>query len=251
MRLAWSSRLREPPPQPLTEPYVKLSLHTALHVPHKVPSLRKSPAPPIAGWPAIYFGHVSPFAPFPLQKPHHYYELIRPCALHRYSNFVGSPHQLLPLHQDDRFSCSAPKPVLNSCHLHADCHFARAQITSKLIPEIRSVPGFDSVYTYRHLINGSFAFISSELTWQIASAFSLSLTTRTLYASRIGWFDSSIWLPKPRDLPSSLIQQERLSSFFMTHKRSVAKFPHERFVRFEYLFTVAYRLNLLDNNQDK
>ena len=38
------------------------------------------------------------------------------------------------------------------------------RFTSKLIPEIRSVSGFDSVYTYRHLINGSFAFISSEHT---------------------------------------------------------------------------------------
>ena len=30
-----------------------------------------------------------------------------------------------PCHQDDRFSCSIPKPVLSSCHLHADCHFVR------------------------------------------------------------------------------------------------------------------------------
>ena len=34
-----SSRPRELPPQALTEPYVKLSLHTALHVPYKLPSL--------------------------------------------------------------------------------------------------------------------------------------------------------------------------------------------------------------------
>jgi len=30
--------------------------------------------------------HVSPFAPFPLQKLPHYYKLIRPCAPHRYSH---------------------------------------------------------------------------------------------------------------------------------------------------------------------
>jgi len=40
--------------------------------------------------------HVSPFAPFPLQKLHHYYELICPCALHRYSGLAGSPLVLLP-----------------------------------------------------------------------------------------------------------------------------------------------------------
>ena len=38
----WSSRPRELPPQALTEPYVRLSPHTALHVPCKLPSLRKS-----------------------------------------------------------------------------------------------------------------------------------------------------------------------------------------------------------------
>ncbi|MDP3361302.1 MAG: hypothetical protein Q8S52_04165, partial [Methylobacter sp.] len=33
----WSSRPRELPPQALTEPYVRLSPHTALHVPCKLP----------------------------------------------------------------------------------------------------------------------------------------------------------------------------------------------------------------------
>jgi len=44
-----SSRPRELPPQALTEPYVRLSPHTALHVPCKLPSLRKSLVPPISG----------------------------------------------------------------------------------------------------------------------------------------------------------------------------------------------------------
>ena len=83
-RIEWSSRPRELPPQSLTEPYVRLSPHTALHVPRKLPSLHISKAPPICSWLMIYFGHVSPFAPFPLQKLLHYYELIRPCAPLRY-----------------------------------------------------------------------------------------------------------------------------------------------------------------------
>ncbi len=45
----WSSRPEEPPLQALTEPYVKLPLHTALHVPRKLPSLPKSFVLPIAG----------------------------------------------------------------------------------------------------------------------------------------------------------------------------------------------------------
>ena len=80
LRRVRSSRQEEPLLKSLIEPYVKLSLHTVIHVAHKVLSLHKSLAPPINGWPATYFGHVSPFAPFPLQKLHYYDELIRPCA---------------------------------------------------------------------------------------------------------------------------------------------------------------------------
>ena len=105
-----------------------ISPHTALHVPCKLPSLRKSLVLPITGWPKFYFGHVSPFAPFPLQKLHHYYELIRPCALHWYSRLVGFPLELLPWHQNDRFSCSVLKPVLSSCPLYAGCRSARVPV---------------------------------------------------------------------------------------------------------------------------
>jgi hypothetical protein len=91
-----SGRPRELPPRAPTEPYVRLSPHTALHVPRKSPSLREPWAPPIAGWPKSHAGHVSPVAPFPLQELHHYYELIRPCALLRYSRLVESPLELLP-----------------------------------------------------------------------------------------------------------------------------------------------------------
>ena len=44
-----SSRPGESHPQALTEPYVRLSSHTALHVPHKLPSLHKLLVPPITG----------------------------------------------------------------------------------------------------------------------------------------------------------------------------------------------------------
>src|SRR5580704_6789287 len=76
-------------PRAPAEPYVRLSPHTALHVPRKSPSLREPWAPPIAGRPKSHAGHVSSVAPFPLQELHHYYEPIRPCALLRYSRLVG------------------------------------------------------------------------------------------------------------------------------------------------------------------
>ena len=85
-----SGRPRELPPQAPTEPYLRLSPHTALHVPCQSTSLPEPLAHPISGWPKSHFEHVSPFAPFPLQKLHHYYELIRPCPPHWYFRFHGS-----------------------------------------------------------------------------------------------------------------------------------------------------------------
>src|SRR5208282_1905019 len=90
------------------------------------------------------------------------YELIRPCAPLWYSRLVGSPLGLLPYHQNDRFSCSALKPVLSSCPLYADCRFAcyasSHQSSSQARP--RSLVLTVSI-PFRHLIRGSFAFISS------------------------------------------------------------------------------------------
>src|SRR5271166_2852444 len=85
-----SGRPRELPPQAPTEPYLRLSPHTALHVPCQSTSLPEPLAHPISGWPKSHSEHVSPFAPFPLQKLHHYYELIRPCPPHWYFRFHGS-----------------------------------------------------------------------------------------------------------------------------------------------------------------
>ena len=69
VKMQESSRPGESHPQALTEPYVRLSSHTALHVPHKLPSLHKLLVSSHY-WLTINFilGHVSPFAPFPLQK---------------------------------------------------------------------------------------------------------------------------------------------------------------------------------------
>ena len=58
-------------------------------------------------WPAALAEQRSPFAPAPLQDLHHYYGLLRPCALHRYSCPRGvSRLRRLPWHQSDRFSRS-------------------------------------------------------------------------------------------------------------------------------------------------
>ncbi len=67
-------------PQPLTEPYVKLSLHTALL------TLFLILTPPLLLTLANFiFGLANPFAPFPLQKLLRYYGLVRHSQTHRYA----------------------------------------------------------------------------------------------------------------------------------------------------------------------
>ena len=55
----------------------------------------------------------TPFALLPLQKHHHYYEVIRPCGMPWYSmSHRYGPLDTLPLHHPDRFprSMQGPKP---------------------------------------------------------------------------------------------------------------------------------------------
>ena len=92
-----SSSPGESHPQALTEPGVSLSTHPALHVPSPKSGLHYSEVPPISGWPISKFRHVTPFAPPPLQRLQHYYEVIRPCAPHRELHPYGSSTWIIPL----------------------------------------------------------------------------------------------------------------------------------------------------------
>ncbi len=84
------------------------------------------PAPPVTSWPTAAAEHHSPFGPAPLQRLHPYYGLFCPCAPHRYSEPSGGcPVGRLPWHRDDRFSCSARKPVPGSRRLRAGCRVGR------------------------------------------------------------------------------------------------------------------------------
>lgn len=77
--------------------------------------------------------------------------------------------------------------------------------------------------TYLHIDTSSVVHLrssSQNLPDSSMAAFSLSLTTFTLNQCRIRRFEPSIWLQSPRGPPSSLVQQERLLSFVMTHERS-------------------------------
>ena len=65
----------------------------------------------------------------------HYYRVIRPCALPRYSHPYGSTLGFLPYHQGDRFPRSMQKPVLESRHLYTGRHPDSLQVSSGFIPQ--------------------------------------------------------------------------------------------------------------------
>ena len=69
-------------PHALTESDVTVSRHPALIVQpltNKQTILPNPLAPPISGSPTSKAKRSNPFAPSPLQRFHHYYELVRPC----------------------------------------------------------------------------------------------------------------------------------------------------------------------------
>lgn len=135
-------------PPALTEPYVKLSLHTALTMqPLGITALRFAPKSSrlVASLP--YAAWFTPFAPFPLQKFPHYYGMIRPCGVRWYSMPCGDcPLDTLPSHHPDRFPRSIQGPTSQSRHVYAGGRLASKQVPANLVPELIYYPGFD-----RHL----------------------------------------------------------------------------------------------------
>ena len=103
-------------------------------------------APPVAGWLRAWAEQCGPFGPAPLQDLHPYYEPLRPCAPHRYSDPRGfSRLRSLPWHRNDRFSRSIQEPDPASRRRHAGCRSGSLQETPELIPGEGRAPGFDIV----------------------------------------------------------------------------------------------------------
>src|SRR5712691_4265386 len=105
-----------------------------------------------------------PFAPQPLQLLPRYYERLRPWLARRYSHLWGLPLVSFPSHRELRFSRSLAKPVSRSCRLYTGCRLRSTQVSRRLIPEIRSAPGFDNVWLFRYVLSGSLTLISLKLT---------------------------------------------------------------------------------------
>src|SRR5271157_5953414 len=106
-RAMLASRPGELHPEPLSEPYVRLSPHTA-PIRRTRPQARPRFAAHTASSRCRLSGDAAtrsnPFAPAPLQNLHRYYGSVRPSASLRYSRLVVFlPLVLLPWHRSDWF----------------------------------------------------------------------------------------------------------------------------------------------------
>ena len=92
----------------------------------------------------------------------------------------------------DRFPRSMQEPAPSSRHLHAGRHLGSQQAPPRLIPGLQSIPGFDAIFVFRHVISGSLslAFLAHTCRAQRRD-FSVTLTTTTLYRSSSRWFAAS------------------------------------------------------------
>ena len=132
---------------------------------------------------------------------------------------MGPPLGFLPLHWNDRFSSSVQKPAYKSCHLYAGCRLDSKRAPSRLIPATLQPTGFDNIHplfdTSSMVHSRSSLVCSPDMIF--CHAFSLTLTTMTLYHSSLRWFGTYALTSIPRGLPSSFVQHELLSQFFLTH----------------------------------
>ena len=77
---------------------------------------------------------------------------------------MGPPLEFLPYHRSDRFPRSAQEPGSGSCYLYAGRHPSSRQVTLGLILESHKPPVLASSFSFRHLIDGSLALVSLNLT---------------------------------------------------------------------------------------
>ena len=143
------SRPGEFHPEPLTEPYVNLSIHTARATARRLPPSIDCRAPPVVGCPdpmAMTFPLRSAVIT-PLQR---YCEAVRPSPAHRYFRPRGwSRLRLLPSrHQRDRAQVLTFRTRAWLSFAPPICRMplGPSQASPKLIPEVGPAPGFDIVY---------------------------------------------------------------------------------------------------------
>src|ERR1700730_2516716 len=102
---------------------------------------------PVTGWLWVAAEQCSPFDPAPLQNFPLYYELLRPCAPHRYSDPCGSSRSDVSLYIGSSCSHVPYKSLIRSRNTYLPDPTRADSITApELSPEARRPPGFDIAY---------------------------------------------------------------------------------------------------------
>jgi len=185
-----------------------------------------SSAPPLVGLPVKTGWITQPLRSTRFHGLHRYYGLLRPCASHRYFHPRGSSTWAFPFssrRQVPTFPIRAwikftpplcrtpPKPV-NRLPLG----LSQAKETGLVLT---------SLMTFRHVISGSLAFVSSILACRsLAATFPATLTTQAFDLSSLGRLEAWPCSPASRGLPSSLMQHRTL---LLTFVRGTLSFGHE------------------------
>ncbi len=150
--------------------------------------------------------------------------VLRPCAPHRYSGARGGcPLARLPWHRDDRFPRSTSEPGSRSRHLYAGRRLGRKQVPPRLIPEVRTAPGFDVVHKIStlHRWFACARLLDPHLPGSCPD-FCLDAHHNGFDRCNSRWFGACPCRPAPRGPPSSLMQHQ-------THPvRSVCSWHKER-----------------------
>jgi hypothetical protein len=141
------------PPEPLTEPYVILSHHTALVIEPsdntkrvEQPRLQcrilsqrdcRDTADPMT-WPLRSTAITAASSLLRTTPPLRLASVLAASWLH--------PLGFLPSHRSNRFPRSVPEPVIPSRRLYTGCRSARHQATAELVPGLCRSHGFDIIY---------------------------------------------------------------------------------------------------------
>ena len=145
----------------------------------------------------------------PLQQLHHYYELLRPSSLHRYSYPYSFSYSNFSLSIKATGSCSSIyEPKIDSRHLYTEHHLHSNQVTCRSLSQEMEKPLFLMSLIYLTMLQRWFTCVRLSNTYltQSRRAFSLTLITLTLNQSNLRWFATCSCQPIARGLLSSFAQ---------------------------------------------
>lgn len=149
----------------------------------------------------------NPFAPSPLQRLQHYYELLRPNILHQYYQphcFSNLTFPLASIHWFPQFHRKARNRLTPPTRRTPFMQHQSSLINSSRKYDL--APGFDvNITRYRRVVSGSFTFVFLFHTCQICSDFSSLLMTHALNMRHMKWFQARSWSLASAGLPPSFL----------------------------------------------